>query len=328
MARRHHPRMNKPHQKSHKDYFVVSLSTLSGTRNILVHKSVKRALLTAGLLLVVVFTASLTWNYSSYTRMEILESKGARLENERARLTADNTRLTEEVAAQTEFTRTLQSDLGQIEQLLGLQHPPLSGAHKDLLARIDMVKLSANQEKILHRSIPNGFPIENRTITSKFGMRKHPVTGRMAMHKGIDLRTKGKVNVYATADGIVHRANFTKLSGNLVAVQHNFGFESYYAHLSKIYVQPGDIIRRGKLVGLSGSSGRHSVGPHLHYEVRYLGKPIDPYEFLHWELGSQQIFAKVKEVQWPSLINLVHQQIMRQTLRFSQRVPDSPALSR
>ncbi|MGR3914765.1 MAG: M23 family metallopeptidase [Gammaproteobacteria bacterium] len=318
----------KKNRESHKDHFVVTFSALSGSRYFTIKKPVKRALLGAASLLLVAFALSLTANYFHRERVDILIAKNARLENERARLTTHTARLNQEIAAQAEVTRTLQRDLSEIERLLGLHNPSLSGKRKDLVARVDMAKLSANQEKILHRSIPNGFPTSIYTITSEFGMRRHPVTARKSFHKGVDLRTNGKVNVYATADGIVRRAEKTRLSGRLIVIQHNFGFESYYAHLSDINVHPGEIIQRGELIGISGNSGRHSNGPHLHYEVRYLGKPINPFEFLHWELGSRAIFAKVREVQWPSLINLVHKQIMRQTLQLSQQAPVSPAVSK
>ncbi|MGR3985288.1 MAG: M23 family metallopeptidase [Gammaproteobacteria bacterium] len=319
--------MNENHE-SHKDHFVVSVSAMSGSRHFTLKRPAQRAWLAALSLLAVVFVVSLTANYFHRERVEILTAKNARLDNERERLSKHTERLNQEIAAQAEVTRTLQRDLIEIERLLGLHHPPVSGKRKGLVARVDMAKLSANQEKILHRSIPNGFPTSIYTITSEYGMRRHPVTGRKSFHKGVDLRTNGKVNVYATADGIVRRAEKTRLSGLLVVVQHNFGFESYYAHLSDINVHPGEIIQRGELIGISGNSGRHSNGPHLHYEVRYLGKPINPFEFLHWELGSHKIFAKVKGVQWPSLINLVHKQIMRQTLRLSQQDPVSPAASK
>lgn len=196
------------------------------------------------------------------------------------------------------------------------------GGHT-LAARVNMAALSVQQETILHNSIPSGFPTETRTITSKFGYRIHPVTNVKSFHKGVDIRAKGRVGVHATADGVVRAANYSQLSGNRVIVQHNFGFESYYAHLHKMNVKPGDIIHKGQMVGVSGNSGQ-SAGPHLHYEVRYLGKPVNPAGFLQWEFGSHEIFTQVKGVKWPSLINLINKQITHPTLQLSQLGPVSP----
>ncbi len=192
-----------------------------------------------------------------------------------------------------------------------------------LAARVKMVALSVQQESILHNNIPNGSPTKTMVITSKFGNRVHPVTKVKSLHRGIDLRAKKRSEVMATADGIVRTAEYSKLNGNHVIIRHNFGFESYFAHLHKMKVKPGDAILKGDVVGLSGNSGQ-SAGPHLHYEIRYLGKSINPIDFLKWEFGSHEIFTHVKEIKWQSLISLINRQITHPTLQLSQLDPVSP----
>ncbi|CAJ2377034.1 MAG: M23 family metallopeptidase [Gammaproteobacteria bacterium] len=315
-------------RKSHKDHLVITVSALSGSRHFTIKKSVKQAFLASAAVLSVVFVVSLTSNYFHGEQMDRVTAHNELLEKERARLDKVREQLSVELTEQQDLNRSLRDDLDEIEHLLGLHHPDKVNEKKgDLVARMDMAKLTANQEKILHRSVPSGFPIGIYKITSEYGMRRHPVTGRKAMHNGVDLRTRGNVNVYATADGVVRLAKRKDLSGLLIIVQHNFGFESYYAHLSDILVQSGEVVQRGQLLGISGNTGDHSTGPHLHYEVRHLGKALDPMPFLHWELGSNELFAQVKEVQWPSLINLIQKQVMRQTLQLSQQAPSSPATS-
>jgi murein DD-endopeptidase MepM/ murein hydrolase activator NlpD len=85
--------------------------------------------------------------------------------------------------------------------------------------------------------------------------------------------------VHATADGVVERANWSGRFGKLVVIDHGNGMKTYYAHLSNWQVVPGQEIRRGEVIGLSGATG-HATGPHVHYEVRVSGTPVNPYRYL------------------------------------------------
>lgn len=215
------------------------------------------------------------------------------------------------------------SRIQQIEGMIGLageETEPDGG--RTLLSRVELASLTASHKKILHDSIPNGFPTQAETITSKFGMRVHPVSGVKSFHKGVDLRAKIGELVHATADGIVRESGYSKLSGKRIVVQHNFGFETRYSHLESMEVEPGDIVHKGDVLGSSGNTGRTSA-PHLHYEIRYLGKAIDPRQFLQWEFGSHEIFTNVRGIKWPSLISLINKQITHQTLQLSQLEPTS-----
>ncbi len=209
-----------------------------------------------------------------------------------------------------------------IEGMIGLDNPDEDIQSVDLSARVELASLNASQERMFYDNIPNGFPTKSKVITSKFGSRVHPVTKIKSFHKGVDLRAKTGQEIFATADAIVSLSDYTKLSGNRVVLSHNFGFETRYSHLKKSKVKVGDVVQKGDLVGISGNTGRSSA-PHLHYEVRYLGKAIDPKQFLKWELGSHEIFTKVRGIQWPSLITLINKQISHQTLQLSQLDPSS-----
>ncbi len=205
----------------------------------------------------------------------------------------------------------------QIESTMGMAASKSSTESEAIAKRIELLTINVNQEKILHDNIPNGYPIRNLGITSKFGKRRHPITKQKSFHNGLDLRAKLNTNVYATADGIVRDASRDKFSGKRLMIAHNFGFETRYAHLDKMTVERGDIVQKGDLIGLSGNSGRSS-GPHLHYEVRYLGRSLDPEHFVKWEFGSNDIFTNVREIKWDSLISLINKQITRPTLQLSQ----------
>jgi murein DD-endopeptidase MepM/ murein hydrolase activator NlpD len=112
-------------------------------------------------------------------------------------------------------------------------------------------------------------------ISSRFGYRKCPFTGRRRFHPGLDIAACKGTPVVAPADGKVTYAGKKGLLGNLVVIDHGHGMVTRYAHLNKPLKKSGDIIKRGEIIGLVGSTGR-STGPHLHYEVRLNGLPINP----------------------------------------------------
>jgi len=127
--------------------------------------------------------------------------------------------------------------------------------------------------------IPSGRPVEKLSLTSSFGVRSDPFNGRARMHKGIDIPGPLGTPIYATADGIVSRAEWASGYGNLVQISHGNGMETRYGHLSKLLVAPNTHVRRGQLIALMGSTGR-STGSHLHYEVRVDGAAINPLPFV------------------------------------------------
>jgi len=129
------------------------------------------------------------------------------------------------------------------------------------------------------KALPSLWPVEGR-ILSGFAQRTDPFSGEGAFHKGVDISASTGTPVRDTADGIVLSAEPVSGGyGRLVIVDHGGGVQTYYAHLSKILVHAGQEIRRGDMVGLVGSSGR-TTAPHLHYEVRVGGAPMNPYRYL------------------------------------------------
>ncbi len=213
------------------------------------------------------------------------------------------------------------SRVQQIEGIMGIRGGE-QVVDEGLGSRVELASLTASHNRILHDSIPNGFPTTNEHVTSDFGTRVHPLSGLESFHKGVDLRSEIGETVHATADGIVRETGYTRLSGKRIVVQHNFGFETRYSHLESVDVEPGDIVHKGDILATSGNTGR-TDGPHLHYEIRYLGKAIDPRQFLEWEFGSHEIFSTVRGIKWPSLISLIQKQITHQTLQLSQLEPAS-----
>lgn len=136
-------------------------------------------------------------------------------------------------------------------------------------ASVDATGSNSNYDR------PSGMPVAARALTSRFGMRAHPVLGGYRMHSGVDLAAPTGTPVSAPGAGVVTFADWSGGYGLLVTVDHGNGMQTRFAHLSRLKVSPGQKVERGQLLGLVGSTGR-STGPHLHYEMRQNGRAIDP----------------------------------------------------
>lgn len=128
-------------------------------------------------------------------------------------------------------------------------------------------------------AVPSLRPIEKMSLSSSYGMRVHPITGRVARHNGIDIPAPRGTPIYATADGVVGRAQVLGGYGNYVEINHGNGIETRYGHMSRYSVRSGQQVKKGEVIGYVGSTGR-STGNHLHYEVRLDGTPVNPMPFV------------------------------------------------
>ncbi len=162
----------------------------------------------------------------------------------------------------------------------------LSGA--EVTAWLDSLGFAASSETTLmasHRSrwatLPYQLPLSRVggvRLSSRYGLRTHPVLGVKRHHDGIDLATPAGSPVYATADGVVERIYRSATLGLAVTLRHAHGLCTVYGHLSRCGLRAGQAVRRGQRVGAVGSTGR-STGPHLHYALRQGGRSIDPLRF-------------------------------------------------
>ena len=161
----------------------------------------------------------------------------------------------------------------------------------------DQLELFAKDKEKMAESIPAIWPVDKRKFSGKidpFGIRWHPILGGMRMHDGIDLGGRKGDPVYATGNGIVGLNNPDLMGyGNQILLEHGFGYMTRYAHLSKILVKPGQQVKRGELIGEVGSTGR-SNGPHLHYEVIYMGRVVDPLNYFSRDMSEEE-FARIIE---------------------------------
>ena len=155
----------------------------------------------------------------------------------------------------------------------------------------EVVKLTKNKEKLL-ASIPAIMPIYNKdllhSITSDFGWRTHPIYKTQQFHPGMDFASEQGTPIYSTGDGLIERAdNMAQGYGNHVVINHGFGYQTLYGHMSKIAVHANQKINRGQLIGYVGSTGL-STGPHLHYEVIKNGEKVNPINYYYNDLSPQE----------------------------------------
>jgi murein DD-endopeptidase MepM/ murein hydrolase activator NlpD len=160
----------------------------------------------------------------------------------------------------------------------------------------EVISLVKNKEKML-ASLPAIQPVDKRrcTIVSGFGYRIHPVYKTLRMHTGIDFAAKTGTPIYATGDGVVIDPKGNESGyGNVVVINHGFGYQTLYGHMSKKAVTVGQRVKRGQLIGYVGSTGL-SVAPHCHYEVIKNGKKIDPVHFFYNDLTPAEYEQVVKD---------------------------------
>ena len=141
---------------------------------------------------------------------------------------------------------------------------------------IESLLINSNYE---NDAYPAGRPIKKGWLSSPFGLRRDPLSGKKAYHKGIDFAAKAGSDVIAVAGGVVTIAKAKKGYGHLVEINHGTGYATRYGHNRKLLVKLGDAVKRGQVIAEVGSTGR-STGPHVHFEVRRNGKAINPRRFL------------------------------------------------
>lgn len=154
----------------------------------------------------------------------------------------------------------------------------------------DIIELAKGKEKFLS-SIPAIQPVKNedlKRMASGFGYRSDPFTKIRKFHNGMDFSAELGTPIYATGDGKITIAN-NKLSGygNLIEVDHGYGYKTRYGHLSKYNVKQGQSVKRGDVIGFVGSSGRSS-GPHLHYEVYYQNNIVNPINYYYGDISAKE----------------------------------------
>ncbi|MEG2319110.1 MAG: M23 family metallopeptidase [Mucinivorans sp.] len=154
---------------------------------------------------------------------------------------------------------------------------------------LDQIEYYSMTKDVMMEHLPTSWPMDKNRIRGRigaFGSRVDPVYRSIRFHQGIDMGGTTGLPIYATGNGQViakHESGY----GLQVMIDHNFGYKTRYAHLSRILVQPGQWVKRGEKIGEMGSTGK-STGTHLHYEVIFRGKPVNPINYLSRDMSSDE----------------------------------------
>jgi murein DD-endopeptidase MepM/ murein hydrolase activator NlpD len=153
----------------------------------------------------------------------------------------------------------------------------------------EVIKMALGKEKML-ASIPSVMPVSNRDLkrtASGWGMRMHPIYRIPRFHYGMDFTAPVGTDVFVTGNGIVKEVGRNAGYGNTIVVDHGYGYETLYGHLSRLNVKVGQSVNRGDVIGFVGSSGA-STAPHLHYEVMKNGQKVNPQNYYFQDLNPME----------------------------------------
>ena len=306
-----------------KDKITVSISSIYGTKHFSFGKKTRHTFRVASyaIFIGILVTGGIIYylvNEAEFSKLKVqeLENRSSTLSKEITSLVALKGNLERDLADREERMLVVSDRLDDLEKVLGMD----TQEDEALESRLDTAAINSSMRVAMLTQIPNGAPVKNARISSGYGKRVHPITGKAKFHRGQDFAVNRGTPIYAPADGAVEvtRAS-NKGSGNFLRILHTYGFSSSYSHMSKFSVKRGDFVKKGDLIGYSGNTGLSS-GPHLHYEVRFVGRSLDPKYFINWNVDNfDTIFKNIRGIAWESLVGQIELRVSRQLQLSSQK---------
>lgn len=289
-----------------KNKFTITISDINGSRHFYLNQIIKKIVLYI-IAFVFLFLISSGF-YIKYldSKVDALDGKREELLKKSKELETLNMTMQQSLDEKAAQYAVIEDKIASFEEALGLENEN----NLTISARLENLNLTNDQQQGILNQIPNGWPITNKGVTGKFGWREHPILKRKEFHPGIDLAASIGTPIYAPASGVVEFSGYSNNGyGYNVILLHNFGFKSVFAHMTrKDVVKAGDFVNKGDLIGYTGNTGL-STGPHLHYEVRFINKTLDPLYFLNFKRKNMnEFFNQERRVPWQSLIKAVSAQ--------------------
>lgn len=313
---------------SNNDRITISISSVHHTYHFTIEKWVRRVFKgTAITLALGIFAAICVIYYlkneidTTNVQKQALEQRSMTMKEQITWLNKLKSNLENDLADREEQMNSVTDRLSDIERALDVSKS--DNNDDNIESRLNTAAIASSVRQVMLTSIPSGSPAGDARRSSPFGMRINPVTGRKEFHRGLDFAVRKLTPLYATADGVVivtrRMTKASQGSGNFLRLQHAYGFTSSYSHMSKFAVRRGEFVKKGDLVGYSGSTGL-STGPHLHFEIRFLGRALNPLPFVQWSVDNfDHLFQEERGIQWQSLINQVKLRVSNQLQLSSQK---------
>lgn len=289
-----------------KNKFTITISDINGSRHFYLNQIIKKIVLYI-IAFVFLFLISSGF-YIKYldSKVDALDGKREELLKKSKELETLNMTMQQSLDEKAAQYAVIEDKIASFEEALGLENEN----NLTISARLENLNLTNDQQQGILNQIPNGWPITNKGVTGKFGWREHPILKRKEFHPGINLAASIGTPIYAPASGVVEFSGYSNNGyGYNVILLHNFGFKSVFAHMTrKDVVKAGDFVNKGDLIGYTGNTGL-STGPHLHYEVRFINKTLEPLYFLNLKRKNMnEFFNQERRVPWQSLIKAVSAQ--------------------
>jgi murein DD-endopeptidase MepM/ murein hydrolase activator NlpD len=285
-----------------RERLFITISDERNLRQYSVNRFVGRLLvyaLSGHTVLFIIGLAGLGWMANEYDALRFArQSLATTLRHE----TAETRRQRE--AAQAEVDK-LQRQIERKREELNIISQVADAGPAKISFRVDRwqpgTRLNEQDARLFEHALPAGSPMPETPMTSGFGYRIHPLYNQRIFHYGLDFETPENSPVLATADGVVEYVReSTSGYGRLITLRHAHDFRTAYAHLKDQLVVPGQIVRKGDVIALSGNTGA-STGPHLHYEIIHQGSPVNPQPFVAMT-GATPPTASTRSTAWASSI--------------------------
>lgn len=321
-----------------KNRLIITISDVHGSKQYSVHEIIKKVI--GGVVLAMILIAVGTYLYINFLNQKVstlntqkkvfqeeiatLEETAQHYKKKNDLLDQQNIRLAHLIQESSDKLGSVNEKLKEVEEMIGFGPDLNASFHtrleverqeltKTLQVELKNQQISKIQKALILNAIPNGRPVDYSRITSKYGYRKHPITKKKSFHPALDLKAKKGTPIYAPASGVVVYARRKGAYGKFLLLAHSYGFKTAYGHLSRFAVKSGDYVNKGDLIAYVGNTGR-STGSHLHYEIRYLEKWLNPAPFINWNLENiNDISDKIARVKWDSIVDQIQQLITLST---------------
>lgn len=299
-------------KKKAKNYSVIIVSDATSTSRefVISSKFIKKAIIAAPILVIIFGFIIFDYLTTSFNKEKLrrLEQTVEKRDHEITRYKANIEDLKKDLSQMAEFEKRIKvatgltspyalqevgkGGPGQIKNLDNYEIPNVSQnlnnqggslenltqKSKTIVNSLKFVNSVINRQRVRLASTPMVWPTRGY-LTDLYGWRTHPITGKRDFHHGVDIATQLGNKVMATANGTVLVAEYRSYYGNLIVIDHGYEYATWYGHLASIAVKEGQRVKRGQVIGYVGSTGR-SNAPHLHYEVRFMRKPVNPMKFM------------------------------------------------